>query len=312
MNNTNQEIHVIFGSGPLGKSTARELVRMGRQVHIINRSGKADNLPGGVKVIASDAYDAAKNITLTQGAAAIYQCAQPHYYEWREKFPPLQKAIMEAARVNGARFIVADNLYMYGHVDGALTEDSPIAPVSTKGKVRAYMAAEVLEAHASGKINAAIARGSNFFGPEDLTFSGYAIQPALKGKAVNLLGNPDLPHTFTYAPDFGRLIATLGVRPESLGQVWFTPSNPPVSQNQFADLLAEALSRPVKRMAAGKFMVGFLGLFIKEMKETVEMMYEWENPFIVDTSKAEKMFDLHPTPLKEGLQATIAWLKTQS
>ncbi len=307
----NQELHVVFGSGPLGKSAARELVRLGKQVRVINRSGKAENLPAGVEVVSSDAYDAAKNITLTQGAAAIYQCAQPHYYEWLEKFPPLQKAIMEAARVNGAKMIVADNLYMYGHVDGALKEDSPVAPISKKGKVRAAMASEVLEAHASGKINAAIARGSNFFGPEDLTFSGYAIMPALKGKAVNLLGNPNLPHTFTYAPDFGRLIATLGVRPEALGQVWFTPSNAPISQNQFSDLLAAELGQPVKRMVAGKFMVGLLGLFIKEMKETVEMMYEWENPFVVDTSKAEKTFGLQPTPMKEAIRATVAWCRTQ-
>lgn len=88
------ESHVIFGTGPLGKWTARELVKMGKNVRMINHSGKANRLPAGVLVIASDAYDVSKNIAVTKGAVAIYQCAQPHYYEWPDKFPPLQKAIV--------------------------------------------------------------------------------------------------------------------------------------------------------------------------------------------------------------------------
>jgi len=87
------ELHVIFGTGPLGKWTARELVKMGKQVRVINRLGKADRLPDSVEVIAGNAFDAAQNIELTKGAATVYQCAQPEYFEWAEKFPPLQQAI---------------------------------------------------------------------------------------------------------------------------------------------------------------------------------------------------------------------------
>ena len=106
------ELHVIFGTGALGKWTARELVRMGKRVRMINRSGKADQLPDSVEVIAGDAFDIAKNIQLTKGAEAFYQCAQPLYHQWVEKFPSMQTAILEAAATNGAKLIVADNLYM--------------------------------------------------------------------------------------------------------------------------------------------------------------------------------------------------------
>jgi uncharacterized protein YbjT (DUF2867 family) len=129
------DLHVVFGTGPLGKWTARELTRLGKQVRMINRTGQADRLPEGIEVIASDAYDVNKNIEITQGASAIYQCAQPQYYEWTQKFLPLQKAILEAAVANSAKLIVGDNLYMYGAPHGqALHEDSPIRPNSKKGR----------------------------------------------------------------------------------------------------------------------------------------------------------------------------------
>ena len=303
------ELHVIFGTGPLGKWTARELVKMGKTVRMINRSGKANRLPAGVEVIASDAYDAAKNIEVTKGAHAIYQCAQPHYYEWAEKFPPLQKAIMDAAIANQAKFIVGDNLYMYGHFTGSLREDAPLAPNTRKGKVRAAMAQAVLDAHAAGKVRAAIGRASDFFGPDDTSLTGYAIQPALEGKTVNLMGSTSQLHTFTYIADFGRLLATLGTRDDALGQVWFAPSNPPLTQAEFVRLIEAELGRPIKSMVGGPLMMRFLGLFNKDIAETVEMMFEWTNPYVIDTSKAEKAFGLKATPLKQAIQETLDWCK---
>ena len=104
----NSELHVIFGTGPLGKWTARELVKMGRRVWMINRSGKTAGLPAGVEVVKGDAFNRELNTQLTQGATAIYQCAQPEYFEWQEKFPAMQAAILGAAIHNGARFIAAE------------------------------------------------------------------------------------------------------------------------------------------------------------------------------------------------------------
>lgn len=307
------ELHVVFGTGPLGKWTARELAKSGKRVRMVNHSGKADRLPDGVEVVAGDAYDVARNIEVTKGATVIYQCAQPLYHEWAEKFPPLQKAVLEAASVNGTKLIVGENLYMYGHTHGqSLREDSPVAPVSKKGKVRAAMAQEILDAHAAGKIRAAIGRASDFFGPDDTALTSYVILPALKGKAVNLIGRTDQPHTFTYVADFGRLLATLGTHDESLGQVWFAPSNAPLTQAEFVKLIEAELGQPVKSLAAGPLMMRFLGLFIPAMKETVEMMYEWMEPFVMDSSKAQKAFGLKPTPMKDAVRETLAWCREEA
>jgi nucleoside-diphosphate-sugar epimerase len=304
------ELHVIFGTGPLGKWTARELLKQGKQVRLINRSGKTDHLPEGAEIAASDAFDAAKNIELTNGAAAVYQCAQPAYYEWEEKFPRFQSAILEAAIANKAKFIVAENLYMYGDTNGQpIREDSPYQPHTKKGRVRAEMANAVMDAHRASKVRAAIGRASNFFGPDDRVVTDLAIRPALLGKTINLIGRMDQPHAFSYAPDFGKLLATLGTRDDALGQVWFTPSAPAVTQAELVKIIEEVIGRKVKYLLAGTNMMRFLGLFNPMMRETVEMMYEWNKPFIIDTSKAEKAFGWKGTPLKEAIQATVAWLR---
>ncbi len=304
------ELHVVFGTGALGKWTARELVKLGKRVRVINRSGKADRLPESVEVVVSDAYDENKNIKLTKGAAAIYQCSQPLYHEWEEKFPPLQKAILDAAAANGAKFIVGDNLYMYGDTRGQpLHEDMPYQPHTKKGRVRASMANAVMAAHRSGKVRAAIGRASNFFGPDDMAVTQFAIRPAVKGKTANLLGRMDQPHTFSYVADFGKLLATLGTREDALGQVWFTPSPAPVKQAELVKIMEGELGHKVKTMAGGETMMRFLGLFNPTLRESVEMMYEWTQPFIVDTSKAEKSFGLKATSLKEAMRSTIEWCR---
>ena len=309
--NINPELHVIFGTGPLGRWTANALRTMGKNVRMVNRTGKMVDAPAGVEIIASDAFNTARNIEITKGAVCVYQCAQPQYYDWVEKFPSLQTAILTAAIANQTTLITGDNLYMYGLFTGSLREDSPIQPNTRKGKVRAVMAQEILDAHHAGKVRAAIGRASDFFGPYDTSLTNYAIQPAVQGKTVNLLGSADQPHTFTYIKDFGTLLATLGTHEEALGQIWFAPSNPPITQREFVKLIEAHLGKPVKFMLGGPLMMRMIGFFNKNIAETVEMMYEWTNPYVVDTSKAENTFGLKATPLKQAMAETLQWCKTQ-
>ncbi len=157
----------------------------------------------------------------------------------------MQAALLEAAAANGAKFIAAENLYLYGDPGGQpLREDLPYNAHTKKGKVRKEMTEAVFAAHRTGKVRAAAVRGSNFFGPDDLVYARLVFHPALTGKSVNVLGSLNYPHTFTYAPDFGRALAIVGTRDEALGQAWHVPSEPPLTQAQFVKLLSEELSRP--------------------------------------------------------------------
>ncbi|MEZ4668027.1 MAG: SDR family oxidoreductase [Anaerolineae bacterium] len=308
--NDNQ-LHVIFGTGPVGKATARELVKRGQRVRMVNRSGKASDLPAGVEVVRGDAYSAATVTELTKGAAAVYQCAQPEYHEWVEKFPPLQAAVLEGTAANGAKLIVVENLYMYGDTDGKpLTEDLPNNPNTRKGKVRAAMSEALLAAHKSGKVRVAIGRASDFIGPEYSVGGDLVVYPALAGKTANALGNLDAPHSFTYVPDFGKVMATLGTCDEALGQIWHAPSPAPLTQRALLTMIYNEAGQPPKMRAGGRLMMSLFGLFNKGARETVEMMYEFEKPFILDSSKFERTFGMQATPIEQAVRETVAWFKS--
>jgi nucleoside-diphosphate-sugar epimerase len=302
------ELHVIFGTGPVGKWTMRELVRLGRRVRMVNRGGQAEGVPAEVEVVQGDAYDPAVARELTRGAAAVYQCAQPAYHDWEAKFPALQASILDGAAANGGKLILAENLYMYGDPGGRpLTEDSPHAAHTRKGRVRGRLAEAAMAAHRSGKVRVAAGRASDFFGPDDPVTGRLIFRPALAGKRVSVMGRLDVPHTFSYAPDFGKALATLGTREEALGQAWHIPSPPPVTQAELIDMLAEEVGRPVKVLSGNALILRALGLFNPTVGELVEMLYEWTAPFVMDSGKYARAFGDHATPLRQALRETVAW-----
>jgi nucleoside-diphosphate-sugar epimerase len=305
------ELHVIFGTGPLGKWTARELVRQGKLVRLINRSGWAADLPEGAELVKADAYDTRQTIELTAGAAAVYQCAQPAYHEWATKFPPLQAAILAGAETAGAKLIVVENLYMYGKPEGRpLTEDSPYRAQTRKGKVRQAMTEALAVAQREGRVRVAIARGSDFFGPDETVSAGLLFWPALASKRVSVLGRLDQPHTFTYVADFGKALATLGTHEEALGHVWHVPSNPPVTQADLVALIQDAVGRSVTVQRATAPILWLVGLRNPDAREAIEMLYEFERPFVMASEKFKRAFGMSPTPLREAVEATVEWART--
>ncbi len=308
----NHELHVVFGTGPLGIWTMRELIERGKRVRMINRSGRKDGLPDGVEIAKGDAYDVASTTALTRGAAAVYQCAQPPYNQWAGNFPRMQAAILDGAAANGARLIVGENLYMYGDPNGRpLTEASPYAAHTRKGAIRQAMTEALFAAHRAGKLRVASARASDFFGPDDPIYGGLWYQPALAGKRLNMLGRLDMPHTFSYVPDFGQALAILGTREEGLGHAWHVPSPPPVTQAELLRLIGDAVGYKVKGLAAGALMVRLLGLVNPMVREISEMLYEWSKPFVMDSSAFQRTFGMQPTPLRAAIQATVAWNRAQ-
>ena len=145
--------HVILGTGAIGRAIAEELVKRGESVRMVNRSGKMDEVPNGVEVVASDLYDPAKVKEVTRGVKVVYQSAQPAYTEWAEKFPLLQKSIIDGLTGSGIKLVLVENLYMYGDVKGMpLTEDMPHNAHTRKGKTRSEMSNEAFAAHRAGKL----------------------------------------------------------------------------------------------------------------------------------------------------------------
>jgi nucleoside-diphosphate-sugar epimerase len=309
------ELHVIFGTGPLGLATMKVLHAQGKNIRLVNRSGhRTEAVPDDVEVIAGDASRADFTSEVTKTAVVVYQCAQPKYHEWVEKFPPLQAAILEGAAANGAKLIVAENTYMYGDPQGKpITEDHPYNAHTRKGKVRKEMTESLMKAHQSGKVRVVIARGSDFFGPStvDSTVGERVFGNAMKGKTAQFVGNLDIPHTQTYIHDFGQALVILAEQEHAFGQTWHVPSDQPaITQREFGKMIFQELDLPAKISGMSKTMMWFGGWFIPEAKESVEMMYEFEKPFILDHSKFEKAFGNIATTLDESIKATVDWYRT--
>jgi len=306
--------HVVLGTGAIGRAIMEELIKHGEAVRMVNRSGRMDEVPAGVEVIAADLYDPARVKEVTRGARVVYQSAQPHYYEWPEKFPPLQKAIIDGLTGSAAKLVIAENLYMYGETDGKpITEDLPYRAHTRKGRVRAEMSESALAAHRAGKVRVTIGRGSDYFGPwgTDSSMGGIVFYRLLQGKSAQIAGSASIPHSHTYIPDFGKALVVLGEREEADGQAWHVPNDMPrITQGELIQLAAKEIGGSAKIQAAGKFMMSMIGMFVPEVKESVEMLYEFEKPFIVDSSKFEKTFGMKATPMKEAIRETVAWYKS--
>ncbi len=305
------ETHLIFGTGPIGLAVMNELVARGKSVRMVNRRGKAD-VPAQVDVVKGDATNTAFTREVCKGVGVVYNCVNPPYTDWVEKFPPLQAAILEGAAASGAKLIVMENLYMYGPTSGKpMTEDLPYAATTRKGRVRGKMAQDLLAAHADGKVRVAIGRASDYFGPRAMesVVGGRVFYPAIAGKTARVLGNPDLPHTYSYVPDIGRGLVTLGERDEALGQVWHLPNAPAISTRQFIEMVFEEAGQNPRIQAAPKLLIQGMALVNPMMREIAEMLYEFEEPFIVDSSKFERTFAEHATPLREAIRATVAWFR---
>jgi nucleoside-diphosphate-sugar epimerase len=313
--NADDQLHVVLGaSGGAGGALVQELAGRGHRVRAVSRKPAAD-LPEGVEQWAADAADPAQTRTACQGATVVYHCAQPPYERWAQEFPPLTQNIAEAAASAGGRLVYADNLYTYGPVHGPLTEDLPARATTKKGRVRTLMAQRLLAAHRSGTLQVAIARSSDYYGPggANSVVGEILFGAAVKGKRARWLGRLDLPHSLNYLHDVARALATLGARPEALGEVWHLPAAEPLTGRAFVALIATALGRPVKVTATSRLALRIAGVFDPQARESAEMVYQWQRPFVLDASKFQRAFGpLEPTPHQQAVATTVAWFQERA
>ena len=308
---TDNELHVVFGTGPVGLAVMDDLVRRGNRVRMVNRGGQAD-VAEGVEVIGGDAADPTFTREVSAGASVVYFALNPPYDKWPELFPPLQAGVLEGAASAGAKLVAVENLYMYGPTGGRpLTEDLPYAANTRKGAVRAGMSRELMEADESGKVRVAIGRASDFFGPRVLASAAgeQIFGRAVEGKSAQVAGDPDQPHTYTYAPDIGKGLVVLGEREEALGRAWHLPSPETVTTRQFVEMIFEEAGKPARIQTAPKFVLRAMGLFNPPLRETIEMLYEFEEPFVMDHSDFEQAFGMRATPLRQAIGETVRWYR---
>ncbi len=301
--------HVVVGFGPAGAATARLLAQQGHAVRVVTRSGRSPE--PGVEHIALDAKDPERLIEATKGAVALYGCAAPPYHRWASEWPPLTASLCAAAENTGAVLVMLGNLYGYGPVEGPMTEGLPLAATGAKGRVRAAAWEQARQLHEQGRIRAVEVRASDFFGPcvtEGGHLAARVLPPLLRGKPVSVLGDPDAPHSWTYLPDVAGALVEVAGEERAWGRPWHVPTEPALSVREMVGrLAARAGTAPVAVRRLPSVVLGAAALFSPLIRELKEVRYQFDRPFVVDSSAYEAAFAVRATPLDEQVRATVDW-----
>jgi len=297
---------VVVGAGGTGIATARLLADADRRVRLITRRGSGPEHPG-IERVAADAADADRLTALCEGATTLFNCAAPPYHTWPKAFPPLAGAVLASAERTGAGYVLLDNLYAYGPVDGPMTEDLALAPTSVKGRIRAQIWQEALAAHQAARVRVTTVRASDFIGTgANSVFSLLVAPKVLAGKPALVPADLDAPHSWTSTYDAARALMAVSQDGRGWGEIWHAPTNPPVSIRELAGLLAQvAKARAPRLRSMPGWMLTLGGLVSPTVKELPEMQYQLQRPFTLDSSHTEQTFGLKPNPLEITLKEML-------
>ncbi|MGV9807541.1 NAD-dependent epimerase/dehydratase family protein [Micromonospora chersina] len=302
-------LHVIVGAGPVGTATARLLAERGERVRVVTRRGTGPAHPA-IERIAADAADAERLTALTEGAAALYNCANPAYHRWPLDWPPLAAALLTAAERTGAVLAGVGNLYGYGPVDAPMTEATPLAATGAKGRVRNRMWADALAAHQAGRARVTEVRGSDYVGADGTSLAMMVLPRVLAGQRVFLPVDWDAPHTWTYIPDVARTLVAAATDERAWGRAWHVPSAPAVPMRDLAGRAAALVGAPAPRLIRMPYPVlwvaGLANPFARELRETA---YQFDRPYVLDSTAATATLGVEPTPLDRVVKETVAALR---
>jgi len=308
-------IHTIFGAGgAVADQLLPVLLNNKEKVRLVSRSAKSI---AGVETVAADATNYQQTLQAIKGSSVVYLLIGLPYdiRIWGAQWPVIMTNVINACKETGAKLIFFDNVYMYGKVNGWMTEETPFNPCSKKGEVRAAIANQLLQETKAGNLQAMIARCADFYGPIGFKTSVpnlLVIQNLVKGKKAQWLGSADQPHSITYVPDAAKALYGLANRPDAFGQTWHLPTdNELITGRQFTKQAAAAMQKPDGVSVIPGWMLVLAGLFNRPMKELHEMNYQNVAPYLFSSEKFNKAFGFTPTSYEEGIKETVKWALNQ-
>jgi nucleoside-diphosphate-sugar epimerase len=303
---------ILGAGGVIANEIAKELPKYTNHVRLVSRNPKT--VLGTEELVAADLLNAEQTANAVAGSTIVYFTAGLPYNAtlWEQQWPIVMQNTIAACKKHKAKLVFFDNIYMYGKTDGWKTEETPFNPISRKGKVRAQIASMLLTEIQNGSLEAIIARAPTFYGYTKLCFSSAVVFANLvKGKKANWMMNDQSKNTIIYIPDAGKATALLGNTPTAYNQTWHLPTNKnAITGKQFIEIACTVFEVPAKYMVLKKWMVIMAGWFDKNIKESVEMLYEYQYDYLFSSAKFEKAFpDFKITNYEDGITTTARQFK---
>ena len=303
---------ILGANGPISNNLAKALSSFTKKIRLVSRNPKKINVDD--ELLSANLLNAAQTDAAVAGSEVVYLTVGLPYdlKVWREQWPVVMKNVIDACKRHNAKLVFFSNVYPYGKVNGWMTEITPFNPNSKKGEVRAKIEESLLEEVKRGNIQAQIVRGADFYGPKTpLSFLTVMLfENYVKNKKAQWMISEKFLHSFTYTPDAGNGLALLGNTPSAYNQVWHTPTDRNVlTGKEFIALTAKEFGIEPSYMVLPKWMIRMAGMFDKNIKEAVEMLYQSEADYLFDSSKFEKAFGVAPTLYAQGIAETVKSMK---
>jgi len=302
-------MQTILGSGGIiANHVAKTLPSYTDQIRLVSRNPKA--VTGKEELVPADLTSAEQVMKAVKGSDIVYLTAGLQYNikVWQEQWPKLMQNVINACKENKAKLVFFDNVYLYGKVVGPMTEETPFNPCSRKGEIRAKIASMILEEVQKGELTALIARSADFYGPE--TYNSFlnmmVFENMKKGKTAQLMMSKNLKHSFTYTPDAGKATALLGNTLSAYNQTWHLPADMNIlTSQQIVEIAAKELNVKAKITVLPKIMIQMAGIFNPIIKESVEMLYQYDSDYIFDSGKFDKAFTFEKVLYAEGIRNSV-------
>ena len=136
-------------------------------------------------------------------------------------------------------------------------------------------------------------------------------KPVVAGGRGRILVNPNAIHTYHYVPDVAAGLATLGTAGDDVyGKPWMLPCTPAESMRALVARFSHYLGRDIELTVMPRWATKALGLVVPMIREIDEMMYQWDEPFVIDDRRFRATF--HAEPVEPGRAAadTVAWARS--
>lgn len=303
-------MQTILGSGgAIGTPLAKELKAYTQQIRLVARNPKQVN--GDDELFPADLTSAAQVDKAVAGSEVVYLTVGLEYNikVWRRDWPLIMKNVIDACLKHDARLVFLDNVYVYApEAIPHMTEASPVAPSSKKGKVRMALLQMILQAIREHGLKALIARSADFYGPgiKNSPLGITVLDKFRKGQKAFWQADAGKIHSFTYTPDAAKATALLANTPDAYGEAWHLPTSAEkLTGKDFINRIAAALQVPPRYYVLSKFMMSLAGLFVPMVRELREMAYQYDRDYFFDSSKFEQRFHFTPVSYAEGIRQCI-------
>lgn len=296
---------VVIGHGPVGQTATAALLARGLRVRVITRSGSG---PHDADRAAVDVLDPTATARAIGDVPLVVMASHAPYRAtvWAEVLAPMERNVLSHARHSGAVVALPESLYAFDADAGPINARTALRPRSRKGEVRRQL---LIQRESSGARVRSVAAG-DFVGPgvRGSIAGDFLIPRLLKGSTIRALGNPDLPHAYTYVPDLVAALIAAAELPDEGHQLLMAPNAGSLTHRELATGLAGAAGLPAPEVTRlPNWLTTMAGWFNGDLRELKEIRYQVETPFEVDTRADETRMGLTPTPWSTVFEETVAW-----